>query len=196
MRSIATTLATLALLAAIPTTGANVPVLTDHIVITEVMPNAVGANETGREWIELHNPTLADVDLSGWSLTDADPCGFPFTLIGKSVVPEGTILPAGGYLQVIFAPATRICLANGGDDVTLFDAVGNEIDAVWYGNGGDRGAEGATVAPPEGQSAARCNILAADGPNTDDGSPVTEFYLESAPTPGAANDHCLPLPTI
>lgn len=197
MRITTTTLAALALLAAAPMTGAYVPALVDHVVISEVMANAVGSNETGREWIELHNPTLNDVDVGGWNITDADPCGAPFTVNGNLVLPPGTILPAGGFLQVFMTTQSRICLANGGDDVTLYDAVGNEIDAVWYGNGGDRGAEGATFAPPEAQSVARCHIVRSDGtPNTDDDSPVTEFYLESAPTPGAANDPCLALPTI
>ncbi len=46
------------------------------------------------DWIELYNPAGEDVDLTGYFLTDdlGDPTRWPF--------PEGTIIPAGGFLLV------------------------------------------------------------------------------------------------
>lgn len=185
-------LAALALIAIASPTTAYVPVVTDHIVISEFSSNAVGSNETGLEWIEIHNPTLADADLSGWIVHDLDPCGAPLSVHGKYVFDQGTTLASGAFLQVFMTAASRVCLANGGDDIHLVDSLNNTIDQVWYGNGGDLGADGATFAPAETQSVARCHLVRADGLNADEDSPVREFYLEIEPTPGAANDPCLP----
>ena len=46
------------------------------------------------EWIELRNPMVLDVDLSGWSLQGGLSWAFP----------EGTVLAAGGYLVVAANP--------------------------------------------------------------------------------------------
>ncbi|MDB4289287.1 lamin tail domain-containing protein, partial [bacterium] len=49
------------------------------------------------DWIEIHNPDEAPIDLGGWHLTD-DPA-----LLNKWTFPSVSI-PAGGYL-VVFASA-------------------------------------------------------------------------------------------
>jgi hypothetical protein len=59
------------------------------VVINEVLANS-GANEA--DWMELHNRSEEIVDVSGWYLSDDG--GF----LAKYRIPEGTILPAGGYL--------------------------------------------------------------------------------------------------
>lgn len=53
-----------------------------------------------RDWIEIHNPTSASINLAGWSLTD-DP-----EAIGKWVFPAVTI-PSGGYLLVFASGKDR-----------------------------------------------------------------------------------------
>src|SRR4028118_1958996 len=70
------------------------------ICVNEIMPDnetalIIGMGATP-DWIELHNPTDADIDLEGWSLTDDenDP--------KLSVLPQGLILPAKGFL-ILFA---------------------------------------------------------------------------------------------
>ncbi|MDP4625672.1 MAG: lamin tail domain-containing protein [Akkermansiaceae bacterium] len=70
--------------------------VTTPIIINEIMYHPVdgvgGIDTTSTEFIELHNPTNADVDLSGWRLKkDSD---FTFA--------SGTNLPAFGYLVVAF----------------------------------------------------------------------------------------------
>ena len=47
------------------------------------------------DWIELHNPTGATVDISGWGISDdaSNPA--------KSIFPVGMSIPAGGYLLVL-----------------------------------------------------------------------------------------------
>ena len=90
------------------------------------------------EWIELHNPMVLDMDLSGWSLEGG--VTFPFA--------EGTVVPAGGFLVVAADPAllddeTGFAVAlgpydgrlsNGGERIDLRNNWGRLIDTVEYGD--------------------------------------------------------------
>ncbi|UCG57676.1 MAG: lamin tail domain-containing protein, partial [Phycisphaerales bacterium] len=95
------------------------------------------------EYVELHNPGPADVDLSGWSFCD----GISYTF------PVGSTLRAGGYIIVaydpnhihakwsqgrfgiqphlVFGPFTGK-LGNEGEKIELCDAAGEEVDQVDY----------------------------------------------------------------
>ncbi len=69
------------------------------IVINEFMASngsalADPADGDFDDWIELHNPAGAAADLSGWFISD-DP-DEPF----KFAIPQGFVVPAGGYLLV------------------------------------------------------------------------------------------------
>jgi hypothetical protein len=79
------------------------------------------------DWIELHNPGAEDVDLSGFWLTDN------LTNATQYRIPDGTIIPAGGYMlvwadnedtQTAFDPDGRLHLNFGlraqGEDIGLF----------------------------------------------------------------------------
>lgn len=175
---------------ALPAASGGVPIATDHVLINEVMPNAPGSSELGFEWLELYNPTAVDVDVSAWILTDLDTCNFK---PGDYALPAASVVPSLGYLEIVLPAASNVCLANSGDDLTLRDALGNVVDAAWYGNGGDYGPDGAAPAPPESRSIARCYLLAGSaGPALDHDVPATEFYVENEPSAGGENDACLP----
>ena len=90
------------------------------------------------EFIELHNRTTKDVDISGWNFRS----GITFQFA------PGTILPAGGYIAVAQSPE-RIrakygafmtllhgpCvgrLSNSGERIELYNAQGQEVDQVDY----------------------------------------------------------------
>ncbi len=79
------------------------------------------------DWIELHNNGDADVDLTGWSLTDDSDVPDMWTF------PEGTVIPAGGYLVVMADGITTVpgdylhasfSLAATGEFVGLADSSG------------------------------------------------------------------------
>lgn len=90
------------------------------------------------EFVELHNAGTSAVDLSGYRFTD----GIDF------VIPDGTVLDAGGYLVVAEDPATVAAhfgfpnalgpfangtsLRNSGEKLALSDALGNPVDEVNY----------------------------------------------------------------
>ncbi|MHC4439404.1 MAG: lamin tail domain-containing protein [Planctomycetota bacterium] len=95
------------------------------------------------EFIELHNTTAADIDLSGWYITNAVSYQFP----------AGSILPADGYIVVAQNPAHIQAkwsigrfivspllvfgpfdgkLGNNGDRIELYNSQGDQIDTVDY----------------------------------------------------------------
>lgn len=107
-----------------------------HVKFNEVNYNP-SRNAQLSEFIELYNPTSADVDLSNWRLAK----GVDF------IFPAGTTIAAGGYLVIAENPATIAGLygvtalgpwtgglSSDGDDIELRDAIGTTVDKLTYGN--------------------------------------------------------------
>ncbi|MCW5558561.1 MAG: lamin tail domain-containing protein, partial [Verrucomicrobiae bacterium] len=104
-------------------------------LVATVRP-AAPPRESPEAWVELHNHSAQDVDLSGWQLSDGVTFAFP----------SGTSLEAGGYLVVAAdaeflraqRPGVRILgnlggrLSRSSDSLVLLDAAGNPADAVRY----------------------------------------------------------------
>ena len=68
------------------------------VVVNELLAHTDGGVE---DWIELHNTTASDIDISGWFLSDNPGNLTKFVIPGDPSNPGGlgnTILPAGGYL--------------------------------------------------------------------------------------------------
>lgn len=64
--------------------------------ISEIMSDNSGyANEDGLfcDWVELHNTSKKDVDISGFVLSDS-------VTVDKYVFPQGTVVPGNGYLVI------------------------------------------------------------------------------------------------
>lgn len=111
--------------------------LVGQVVIHEIHYDP--ADETSREeFVELYNGGEAEVDVSGWRLTEAI----------EWVFPAGTTIPAGGYEVVGEDPATLMAvfgvaaagpwekgLSNDGERLILEDAAGQVVDEVDYGVG-------------------------------------------------------------
>ncbi|MEX2188122.1 MAG: lamin tail domain-containing protein [Pirellulales bacterium] len=68
-------------------------VLDSTVVFNEIMYNPAG-DDTGREWIELHNQMAVDMDVSLWRIDGAVEYDFP----------EETVIPGHGYLVVAADP--------------------------------------------------------------------------------------------
>jgi len=108
------------------------------VLINEVMasnPGVVPAKDGGfYDWVELHNPTDADVNISGWGLSDES------NVAAKWTFGEGTVVPAKGYLLVFCSdlnltdPAGELHasfkLKAGEDTVVLSDATGKAVDKL------------------------------------------------------------------
>lgn len=121
-----------------PTPGAasGSGVLYPRVVISEIHSDPTDSNTYPTEFIELYNPSSSAVDASGWAFTK----GVAFTF------PNGTSIPARGYLVVAENPATLLSrlgavgigpwvgsLKNDGETIELVDALGTVVDTVAYG---------------------------------------------------------------
>ncbi len=180
----------------------------DYPLISEVVYDGVGLDPYG-EWVELHNPTGEDWDLSGWYLGDAVAVGEYGS--GLYRFPTGTVLPAGGYLVVggqanslDFVPDLELlidpnlddptvpnmvpagswegfgfALGNGGDEVLLLDAAGQPVDVLVYGDGSYSG-----VIPHPGGVAAPGHSLERRPPGVDTDDCSRDFVERYDPTPG------------
>lgn len=98
-----------------------------NIIISEIMPapaKAKDSKEKVEEWIEVFNQSEQDIDLKGWIIDDSDGGSKPHIL-------ESQILPAQGFL-VLKATETKLSLNNSTDQIRVFDAEKNLVDAVEY----------------------------------------------------------------
>ncbi|MDD3804308.1 MAG: lamin tail domain-containing protein, partial [bacterium] len=162
------------------------------VVINEFCSNGDAATDDDGEWIELYNSGTSAVDISGFVVSD-NPAANGGTE-GSFIIPPSTILPAKSfYLCVnnatafsVMYPSTPdieygaidagMVLANTGDDIYLFNADSQMIDAVNYGSVGTS----PVAAPAESLSAVR----SPDGKDTDICS--VDFIVGPTvlPTPG------------
>ncbi len=137
------------------------------VVVNEVLTHTV----VGQDFVELHNPTGAPAAVGGWFLTDDK--GVP----QKFRIPDGTSIPAGGYLvftEADFNPTPGI-----GNSFT-FDAEGDQAylfsgDASGQLTGYSQGF--AFEAAPENATFGRYQISTGE----------ELFPTQSNPTPGQAN---------
>jgi hypothetical protein len=105
--------------------GADDP---EIVVVNEVLPFTAE-----KDAIELYNPGDASVDIGGWFLTDrrADPIKF--------IIPKGTVIAAGDYVQFTEDDFTRgenaanpFALSSHGDDVYIMADSGGYTGGGYY----------------------------------------------------------------
>jgi hypothetical protein len=137
------------------------PQRANHLLVSEVYYHSV----SDQEWVELFNPTIQPIDLSGYKLGDAV---YFDDFEGMYQFPPGTVLQPDQYLVVAattngfresfphLTPDLEVFdsdpavpnmgaypawgegdwgLANAGDEVALLDARDHVVDAVVYGGG-------------------------------------------------------------
>ncbi len=155
-----------------------------HAVFTEIHYHPADTNQA--EYLELHNPGGAALDLAGWRFGQ----GLTFEF------PAGSVLPAGGYLLLCAdmnrAPAVSNrfvwslgTLDNAGETLELLDAASNIMDKVSYLN----------YAPwPAGPDGLGPSLSLID-PRWDN-SRAESWFASGADggTPGGAFDHHFPGP--
>jgi endonuclease/exonuclease/phosphatase family metal-dependent hydrolase len=110
---------------------------TGSVVINEIMANEPGSDISG-EFVELVNTGTAEVDLSGWTVSDAT--GLRHTFASGTSLAAGQALTvfggAAGIPAGINAVAASVSgglnLSNSGDTVTLKNAAGTTVNSYTY----------------------------------------------------------------
>jgi hypothetical protein len=142
--------------------------------------------ETANEWVEVRNNSDVEADVSGFTVADGT---------SSDVFPDGTVIPANGYLLVtnnstttsfwtipagvsVLALGSPIGngLATGGDVVSLMDTSAVVVDAVSWGTS-TVAFDPAVTGVAEGSSIARANV----GVDTDT---AADWITLITPTPG------------
>lgn len=109
------------------------------VIVTEIMQNPSALPDGDGEYVEVYNTTGSDIDIEGWTLADAGADSHVIDAGGA-----GVIVPAGGYASLArsatpgFTPDyvyASYSLANGDDEVILFDDLGQKQDEVFYDDG-------------------------------------------------------------
>ncbi|MFM8357240.1 MAG: CotH kinase family protein, partial [Verrucomicrobiota bacterium] len=109
-----------------------------RLALAEINYHAADDFDAG-DWIELHNPGPAPVELGGWSLRDGSRSGVLY-------LPDGPLAP--GARQVVCRQRAKFQLAhpggpdplaempfgldNGGDTLRLYDPAGHLVEALTY----------------------------------------------------------------
>ena len=113
---------------------------TNNIIITEVLYNP-NSTETGREAVELFNPTEQDINIGGWAIKTENS-------EKDALIPEGTIIESKHYFLIADSGFSTkkddewpsadyeesITLANTNAGVALVDKNNNTVDAVGWGS--------------------------------------------------------------
>lgn len=93
---------------------------TPGLVINEVLVNPSAGKS---EWVEIYNGTDHDIDLGGYIIDDIEGGSAPY------VIPQGTIIKAGGYY--LYIPQSAV-FNNDGDSVRLLSPNKELIDEFKY----------------------------------------------------------------
>lgn len=121
----------------------NAPVqVTYDIVINEIMQNPSAVSDSAGEYFELFNAGDVDVDINGWTVADNDNDSHVIDNGGPLVIPAGGYLVLGNNAQSATNGGVNVAyqyagltLANGADELILFDAGGGEVDRVEWDGG-------------------------------------------------------------
>jgi hypothetical protein len=116
------------------------------VLISEIMYDSLSSYDQHGEFIELYNPGIYPVDLSGWQITDSSETDSLNEFSGGSAVLEPgeyavitgdnfnvTIIPDAMHLSTGHAIICSYGLKNTGEEITLSKPDGEIVDFVDYG---------------------------------------------------------------
>ncbi len=112
------------------------------LIINEIFQNPSSVTDSKGEWFELYNTGAADIDINGWIIKDNDSDNHTIDNNGSLIIQAGGFLVLGrngdfssnGGVNVDYQYSSFI-LANGNDELALFDSLFNEVDRVEWDNG-------------------------------------------------------------
>ena len=179
-----------------PGAANDCPVVVPELVINEIMQNPSAVADSSGEWFEVFNPTSSAVDINGWTISDNDSDSHVINNGGSLLVPAGGYLVLGnnadtgtnGGVTVDYV-FSGIALANGGDEVVLFDGSLAEVDRVEYDGG-------PSFPDPNGASMALIDPALDNNVGANWCEASTAYGAGDSGTPGAANDCPVVVPEL
>jgi predicted extracellular nuclease len=167
-----------------------------QLVVNEIMQNPSAVSDTDGEWFEVYNDSGGPVDIDGWTIADLGTNTHVINNGGPLVVPAGGYLVLGrnadpglnGGVAVDYQYADFF-LANGDDEVILFDGDGSEIDRVEYDGG-------PAFPDPNGASMALSDPALDNNIGANWCDSTTPFGAGDRGTPGGPNDCPLFIPEL
>lgn len=160
--------------------------IASHVVISEVQTGS--ANDAGQEFVELYNPTEADIVLDGWQLQYKSATG---TSWSKKALLSGS-LPTHGFF--LLSSAGHIADADGtfasglsgtAGHVRIVDAGGSPVDTLGWGKSANAPEKSPASAPGAGQSVERAPgwLLPEGGNGADSDDNSQDFIVRDHPEP-------------
>lgn len=150
--------------------------ITNTIVVNELLSNSGGDHP---DWLELHNRSTADMNIGGWFLSD------DAGALTKYQIPEGTVIPAGGYLvfdeDQHFGPESSdpgrylpFSLSDSGETVYLSSGTGGMLTDYRHKKDFDASLEGVTLGNYFKPSTETYNFVAQRdaSPGSENGEPA------------------------
>ncbi len=176
-----------------------VAVPSGDVIITEIMNNPAGADETVlMEWFEVKNTTSQTINLAGWTISDngADTHVISSALVGPGgylVLGQSTDTTLNGGATVNYSYGADIVLANGDDEIILTDPAGAVVDEVAYDDG--------LGWPDVANQAKSLDVTALTSALNDDpsnwcDSPAATYGAGGNGTPFGANPSCSAAPAV
>lgn len=107
-------------------------VVTDATDVSGVLINEIDMNGDDGDWVELKNMGDSSVDISGWILVDDKGLDDRLSSNEAWIVPDGTVLSAGGIYVLEQSLGADWCGLGKKDMVALYDADKNLIDSYTW----------------------------------------------------------------
>ena len=182
-------------------TGAPLVETTGHLVVSELMTGGAGASD---EFIELQNPTSAELPLEGLEVVYVTASGA--TVTRKASWAAGVAgIPAGAHLLIangagIYAGLADVAYANGlaatGGSVALRVIGGaTAIDAVGWGNAASSWLESQPAPAPLAGSSLERLPGGPVGSSQDTDDNLIDFIIQSIPDPQNSSSPPIPAAT-
>jgi len=164
--------------------------LSAQMVISEIMYDLEGS-DGGREWVEIHNNSAGEVDISGWAFFENDVHHKLTSVMGDTTLSSGGYAViadnAGAFLQdwpnfsgILFD--SSFSLKNSGETIALRDSSKVEIDAVTYSPDWGAGGDGNSLQLVSGSGNWGVEIPTPNGENGTGGGVIVEQESENMTT--------------
>jgi hypothetical protein len=163
-----------------PASGIPSPACANHVLISQVLYDEPGS-DTSKEWLELYNPTVVDIDLSGWKIAKGSstyivPTGAKIFGGGRFILAKSGFQAENGFEPDVIN--LSVSLTNSGTVIELRDGSDAIVDVVGWETG-----PWSSLSAADGNAIRRVN-------GSDSGNDASDWESNVIPIPGGAFYAC------